>query len=81
MTDPLPATAVAGNRTGASSGPSRRGRALDLKVSGYLIPAIKRLPGLIHFYVGVSPEGSIVHVRVWDTDTHRRTGSSYGDER
>jgi hypothetical protein len=39
-------------------------------VSEYLIPAIKRLPGLIHWYAGVSPEGSIVNVSVWDSDEH-----------
>jgi hypothetical protein len=36
----------------------------------YLIPAIGRLPGLIHWYAGVSPEGSIVNVSVWDSDEH-----------
>ena len=36
----------------------------------YLIPAIKQLPGLIHFYAGVSPEGSTVHVSVWDSGEH-----------
>jgi hypothetical protein len=38
--------------------------------SEYLVPAIKRLPGLIHFYAGVSPEGSAVQVSVWDTVEH-----------
>ena len=71
MTEPLPATAVVRVSRG-SFDPSRLAEveAMDLKVSGYLIPAIKRLPGLIHFYVGVSPEGSIVHVSVWDSDEH-----------
>jgi hypothetical protein len=40
------------------------------KVSAYLIPAISRLTGLIHFYSGVSTEGSIVNVSVWDSDEH-----------
>ena len=44
--------------------------AMNKKTSEYLIPAIKRLPGLIHFYAGVSPEGSIVNVSVWDSDEH-----------
>jgi hypothetical protein len=44
--------------------------AANTKVSEYLIPAIKRLPGLIHWYAGVSPEGSIVNVSVWDSDEH-----------
>ena len=41
---------------------------MNKKTSEYLIPAIERLPGLIHFYAGVSPEGSAVQVSVWDTD-------------
>src|ERR1700685_2750483 len=43
---------------------------VNTKVSEYLIPAIGRLPGLIHWYAGVSPEGSIVNVSVWDSDEH-----------
>jgi len=44
--------------------------AMNIKVSGYLISAIKQLPGLLHFYPGVSPEGSAVHVSVCDSDEH-----------
>jgi hypothetical protein len=44
--------------------------AVNTKVSGYLIPAIQRLPGLIHWYAGVSPEGSIVNISVWDSHDH-----------
>jgi hypothetical protein len=44
--------------------------AVNKKISEYLIPAIKRLPGFIHFYAGVSPEGSAAHVSVWDTNEH-----------
>ena len=43
---------------------------MNKKTSEYLIPAIKRLPGLIHFYAGVSPGGSAVQVSVWDTEEH-----------
>ena len=43
---------------------------MNTKVSEYLIPATQRLPGLIHYYVGVWPEGSIVHISVWDSDEH-----------
>ena len=43
---------------------------MNKKVSGYLIPAIQRLPGLVHFYAGVSPEGSMVNVSVWDSEEH-----------
>lgn len=44
--------------------------AMNTKVSEYLIPAIGRQPGLIRYYTGVSPEGSIVAVSVWDSDEH-----------
>lgn len=71
MTESLPATAV----TRVSRGSFDPGRfaevdAVNVKVSKYLIPAIQALPGLIHWYAGVSPEGSIVNVSVWDTDEH-----------
>ena len=44
--------------------------AMSKKTSEYIIPAIRRLAGLIHFYAGVSPKGSIVQVSVWDSDEH-----------
>jgi len=71
MTESLPTTAVVRVSRG-SFDPSRFAEvdAMNTKVSEYLIPAIGRLPGLIHYYVGVSPEGSIVHVSVWDSDEH-----------
>ncbi len=71
MTESLPATAVVRVARG-SFDPSRFAEvdAVNKKVSEYLIPAIKRLPGLIHWYAGVSPEGSIVNVSVWDSDEH-----------
>ena len=71
MTEPLPATAVVRVARG-SFDPSRFAEvdAVNQKVSEYLIPAIQRLPGLIHWYAGVSPEGSIVNVSVWDSDEH-----------
>jgi len=43
---------------------------MNKKTSEYLIPAVKRLPGLIHFYAGVSPVGSAVRVSVWDSEEH-----------
>ncbi|MGW2256115.1 hypothetical protein ACWCXH_39160 [Kitasatospora sp. NPDC001660] len=43
---------------------------MNTKTSEYLIPAVKRLPGLIHFYAGVSPDGSMMHVSVWDSSEH-----------
>jgi len=71
MTESLSATAVV-RVSRASFDPSRFAEvdALNTKQAEYLIPAIKRLPGLIHFYAGVSPEGSIVQVSVWDSDEH-----------
>jgi hypothetical protein len=34
----------------------------------YLVPAIKALPGLISYFVAVSPTGSMVHVSIWESD-------------
>ena len=36
----------------------------------YLIPAIGRLAGLLHYFAAASPSGSIVHVSIWDSDEH-----------
>jgi hypothetical protein len=71
MTGSLPATAVVRVARG-SFDPSRFAEvdAMNKQVSEYLVPAIGRLPGLIHWYAGVSPEGSIVNVSVWDSDEH-----------
>ena len=71
MTESLPATAVV-RVSRATFDPSRFAEvdAMNKKTSEYLIPAIRRLPGLIRFYSGVSPEGLIVQVSVWDSDEH-----------
>ncbi|HUA44851.1 MAG TPA: hypothetical protein VMA77_06470 [Solirubrobacteraceae bacterium] len=71
MTGSLPAAAVV-RVSRATFDPSRFAEvdAMNKKTSEYLIPAIKRLPGLIHFYAGVSPGGSAVQVSVWDTEEH-----------
>jgi hypothetical protein len=73
MTESLPATAVI-RVSRATFDPSRFAEvdAMNTKTSEYLIPAVKRLPGLIHFYAGVSPEGSAVQVSTWDTPEHAR---------
>jgi hypothetical protein len=42
----------------------------DKATSEYLIPAIKELPGLISWFSGVSPEGSLSQVSIWDTEAH-----------
>jgi hypothetical protein len=71
MTESLPGTAVVRVASG-SFDPSRFAEvdAVTNKVSGYLIPAIQQLPGLIHWYAAVSPEGSVVNVSVWGSDEH-----------
>jgi hypothetical protein len=71
VTESLPATAFV-RVSRATFDPTRFAEvdAMNKKTSEYLIPAIKRLPGLIHFYAGVSPEGSAVHVSVWDSEEH-----------
>lgn len=71
MTGPLPTTAVAR----VSRAHFDRSRLADVdamnrKTSEYLIPAINRLPGLIHFYAGVAPEGSLIQMSIWDSDEH-----------
>ena len=36
-----------------------------------LVPAIRRLPGLIHYYGGIDREhGVIVNVSVWESEAH-----------
>jgi hypothetical protein len=71
MTESLPATAVV-RVSRATFDPSRFAEvdAMNKKTSEYLIPAIRLLPGLLHFYAGVSPEGSAVQVSVWDSGKH-----------
>ncbi len=36
----------------------------------YLTPAIQKLDGLLSYYAGASPHGSMVHVSVWDSEGH-----------
>jgi hypothetical protein len=71
MTESLPATAVTRVSRG-SFDPSRFAEidALATKQAEYLVPAIKQLPGLIHWYVGVSPDGTMVNISVWDSEEH-----------
>jgi hypothetical protein len=71
MSESLPATAVV--RVALlrfDPGLSAEVDALNRRQAEYLIPAIKRLPGLIHWYAGVSPDGSQVAVSVWDSPEH-----------
>jgi quinol monooxygenase YgiN len=43
---------------------------MTLATGRYLIPAIKKLPGLISYHAGTSPDGSVVHVSIWESDEH-----------
>lgn len=43
---------------------------MTMATGRYLIPAIKQLPGLITYYACTSPEGSVVHVSIWESDEH-----------
>lgn len=71
MPESLPTTAVV-RISRANFDPSRFAEvdAMSKKTSEYIIPAVRRLSGLIHFYSGVSPKGSVVQVSVWDSDEH-----------
>lgn len=46
--------------------------AADKKAAEYLIPAIQRLPGFLHWFAGVSPQGSFVQVSIWDSEEHAK---------
>ncbi|MFJ4657317.1 hypothetical protein ACIP5Y_39130 [Nocardia sp. NPDC088792] len=73
MTESLPAGAVV--RVGrASFDPSLFAdfEALITKQADYLIPAINALPGLLHWYTGVSPEGTTAQISIWDTEEHAK---------
>ena len=69
--EPIPATAVV-RVSSARFDPARFPEVQEMTVATgrYLIPAIKKLPGLINYYVGVSPDGSAVHVSIWESDEH-----------
>ena len=71
MTESLPTTAVVRVSPGYFD-PSLYAEvdALAIKQADYLVPAIQQLPGLLRWYTGVSPDGTIVNLSVWDTDEH-----------
>jgi hypothetical protein len=71
LAESLPAAAVV-RVSRATFDPSRfaEADAMNKKTSEYLVPAIKRLPGLIYFYAGVSRERSAIQISVWDTVEH-----------
>jgi hypothetical protein len=71
MTASLPPTAVVRVSRGDFD-PARFAEveSANRRVADYLIPAIKRLPGLISYYAGLYPDGSSVHVSIWESDEH-----------
>lgn len=70
---PLPATAVV-RFSRVVFDPSRFDEVVvaDRETSEYLIPAIQRLPGFLHWFAGVSPEGSFVQISIWDSEEHAK---------
>ena len=69
--DPIPPTAVVRVSRG-NFDPARFPEVHEMTVATgrYLIPAIKELPGLISYYAMTSPDGSTVHVSIWESDEH-----------
>ena len=70
---PLPDTAVVRVSRG-NFDPARFAevQAMTVATGRYLIPAISELPGLISYYAAASPDGSMVHVSIWDSGEHAR---------
>ena len=70
-TAPLPECAVVRVSRGTFD-PARfaQVQAMTIATGRYLVPAISRLPGLISYYAGASPDGSMIHVSIWDSDEH-----------
>ena len=71
MTESLPPTAVI--RVSRGNFDPARFEEVDRmakEIGTYLIPAIQKLPGLLSYYVGASPDGSMVHVSIWDSEEH-----------
>lgn len=70
---PLPDTAVVRVSRGTFD-PARFAEvyAMTMATGRYLIPAISKLPGLISYYAAASPDGSIVHVSIWESGEHAR---------
>ena len=71
MTQSLPPTAVI--RVSRGNFDPARFEEVDRmakEIGKYLIPAIQKLPGLLSYYAGASPDGSMVHVSIWDSEEH-----------
>ncbi len=69
--DPIPPTAVVRVSRG-NFDPARFLEVQEMTVATgrYLIPAIRQLPGLISYHACTSPDGSVVHVSIWESDEH-----------
>jgi hypothetical protein len=77
MTEILPHTAVI--RVSRGNFDPARFEEVDRmakEIGTYLIPAIQKLPGLLSYYAGASPTGSMVHVSLWDSEEHAEQMSS-----
>ena len=73
MTEALPPTAVI--RVSRGNFDPARFEEVDRmakEIGTYLIPAIHKLPGLLSYYAGTSPDGSMVHVSLWDSEEHAK---------
>jgi hypothetical protein len=71
MTDSIPVTTVIRVSRG-NFDPSRFEQVdrMTKETGKYLIPAIQKLPGLLYYYAGATPDGSMVHVSIWDSEEH-----------
>ncbi len=71
MAESLPSTAVVRVSRG-NFDPARFAEVdrMSKETGTYLIPAIQKLPGLLSYYAGASPDGSMVHVSIWDSEEH-----------
>ena len=70
-TDPIPPTAVVRvSRGNFDVARFPEVHQMTVATGRYLIPAITKLPGLISYYAGASPDGSMVHVSIWESDEH-----------
>jgi hypothetical protein len=69
LTTSIPCTAVIrvsrGNFDPASFTEAER---MTGRTGAYLIPAISRLDGLLGYHAGASPDGSMVHLNIWQSE-------------
>jgi heme-degrading monooxygenase HmoA len=70
---PIPPTAVVRISSGTFD-PTRFREVQEMTVATgrYLVPAIKNLPGLINHYATTAPDGSVIHVSIWESEERAR---------